>query len=91
MTEEPRIMHHATCAVRFGRYNASIGVALGRYWTWGGRMGRRHMSLRLPFLNLSLVRIGVPRSRVRVTYMGWRGIDHRPRPGFREWRFGAIQ
>jgi hypothetical protein len=75
-----------TMSVRIGRRVAVfLGIALGRYWATGVSHNRWHSDLRLPFLQVGVVRSIPDRPRFRMTYMGWRGVDHRPRPAFREW------
>jgi hypothetical protein len=86
---EPRPTYVASVAVRIARRaRFYVHASLGRYhvtgieWTHDPRWG--HYSLSLPFLSVGIVR-GAQLNNIRTTFMGWRGIDHRPRPELRVW------
>lgn len=89
MSDEPRPIYTGSVAVRVApRARVYVHLSLGRYfatgveWTHDGRWG--HYGIRLPFLSVGVVR-GAQRQNVRATFMGWRGINHRPRPDLRVW------
>jgi hypothetical protein len=87
--DEPRPTYTASVALRVApRARIYVHAALGRYFTWGAEWThiRRwgHYGIRLPFLSVGLIR-GHQLHNIRATFMGWRGVDHRPRPDLRVW------
>jgi hypothetical protein len=89
VTDRPRPTYTASLAVRVApRARIYAHAAVGRYWTtgveWSHMPGWGHYGVRLPFLSVGLIR-GQQHHNVRATFMGWRGIDHRPSPDLRVW------
>ena len=74
------------------RRSVFFSGATGRYWATGASHNKWHTDVRLPFLQVGIVRaLPDQRERVRVTFLGWRGTDHRPSPGFREWSWPSAR
>jgi hypothetical protein len=81
-----KLIHVATISIRLRRRRAVfLGLATGRYWKAGAEHCHWHTDVRLPFMQISLVR-GLPDRPhwFRATYMGWRGVNESPLPAFRE-------
>jgi hypothetical protein len=88
--QQARVVYTFGVSVRYKRRKAIyLGLATGRYWATGWEHCRWHTDFRLPFLQVGIVRALPDRPRIRVTFMGWRGVNESPRPAFREWSAGS--